>query len=149
MSKPGQMGLMPEFDIERQAAPTREQEYAEYISSKEWRRLREKAIQDAGYRCQKCGASKWGAKLEVHHLTYERFKHEQMSDLIVLCETCHKGADAERKEQVQRDNARKLEAARFDGWAAKVYGDDWMDYRDPEEVSERYSEWAERKSWEE
>lgn len=147
MSKPGQFGLLPGFDqAPIEIAQDQDQQYAEYIRSPAWRQLRQQALEAAGHRCQKCGISKWSATLEVHHLTYDRFGQERLTDLVVLCESCHQNADAERKVQVRLKNARALEAARFDGWASKVYGDDWQDRCDPEMVSERYERWLERKA---
>lgn len=146
MSKPGQIGLLPGFDQPPAESLSQEQQYAEYMRSPAWRRLRQQALEAAGHYCQQCGVSKWSAVLEVHHLTYERFMHENLSDLIVLCESCHQSADAERRRQVQRDNARSLEAARFDGWVRKVHGEDWQDRCDPERVAEQYESWLERKA---
>lgn len=146
MSEPGQMGLLPEFDQPLAESLSQEQQYAEYMRSPAWRQLRQQALKVAGHRCQKCGVSKWSAILEVHHLTYERFKQENLSDLIVLCENCHKDADAERRQQVEGRNTRAFEDARLEGWARKVYGDEWRDSTDPDMVSEQYAEWRERKA---
>lgn len=122
----------------------RRQEYQQYINSPAWKRFREYAIKQAGYKCARCGVSKWSGPLEVHHLTYERFKRERLTDVIVLCKACHEHADGERRTEVQEKNAAALEAARFNGWARKAYGDDWRDTVDTEAVHERYSEWKDR-----
>ncbi len=146
MSEPGQYGLLPDFDQPPAESLTQEQQYAEYIASPAWRRLRQAALEAAGSQCQQCGVSKWSATLEVHHLTYERFKHERLSDLVVLCESCHKKADEERRQQVQHKNERALASARFDGWAGKVYGEEWQDRIDSDTARERYEQWRERKA---
>ena len=146
MSEPSQMGLLPGYDQPPAASLTQEQGYAAYISSPAWRRLRLAALEAAGNQCQRCGVSKWSAALEVHHLTYERFKHERLSDLVVLCEDCHKSADIERAQEVQQKNYQALERARFDGWASKVYGAEWADHVDSELVSMQYEAWRERKA---
>lgn len=80
--------------------PTFEEEYAEYIRSPQWRRKAEAALARAGYCCQRCGLSQYSRRLEVHHLTYERFRAERPADLVVLCHECHEQADEERVEQV-------------------------------------------------
>lgn len=36
--------------------------------------------------CEKCRSTK---RLQVHHKTYERLGHEKMSDLKLLCNSCH------------------------------------------------------------
>lgn len=52
-------------------------DYRDYLQSAAWQRVR---------RCQDCGEHR---QLEVHHLTYARIGHEEMSDLRVLCHGCH------------------------------------------------------------
>lgn len=69
-------------------------EYKAYIQSDAWRWMRRTKLAQVGRRCQKC--RRWwhqlrpGEWLEVHHLTYARLFHERLSDLQVLCNTCHK-----------------------------------------------------------
>jgi len=58
----------------------------EYLRSAHWRARRERALQLAGYRCERCGAP---APLDVHHLTYARIGRERDRDLRVLCRACH------------------------------------------------------------
>jgi 5-methylcytosine-specific restriction endonuclease McrA len=57
-----------------------------YLQTKEWRDKRLKALKRAGYACQICKAVD---ELDVHHNTYERLGREYLSDLVVLCRTCH------------------------------------------------------------
>lgn len=62
--------------------------YQEYLDSKAWQEKRQFALTRAEYRCQVCNGD---LRLEVHHRSYERlYEHEEISDLIVLCEWCHK-----------------------------------------------------------
>lgn len=37
--------------------------------------------------CEKCRSTK---RLQVHHETYERIGRERLSDLTLLCDSCHK-----------------------------------------------------------
>lgn len=60
--------------------------YRLYMRSPEWAAKREEALRRAEYRCQGCRSDE---RLEVHHLTYERFGHERPTDLQVLCHYCH------------------------------------------------------------
>ena len=61
--------------------------YREYIESDIWEKKRQERLDLAGERCELCNRS---SNLDVHHRTYERFGgDEKMSDLIVLCRTCH------------------------------------------------------------
>ena len=65
----------------------RRAEYDAYMQSLVWAGIRRRRLERSHYRCEKCGATK---RLEVHHLTYERFGGgETMADLQVLCERCH------------------------------------------------------------
>jgi hypothetical protein len=56
------------------------------MRSKEWRQKRGWALEHHGAKCNRCGSTQF---LEVHHLHYKNFRHEQMEDLEVLCENCH------------------------------------------------------------
>jgi 5-methylcytosine-specific restriction endonuclease McrA len=75
--------------------------YREYLKSKAWKAKRAKVIFRDGGQCQsvrakrKCGSRH---KIEVHHLTYERFGRERLSDLVCLCEDCHKAVHAVKKQ---------------------------------------------------
>lgn len=60
--------------------------YSEYLQSEHWLETREQKLQQVSL-CEGCGKSRG---LEVHHLTYERVGKEEMSDLQVLCATCHR-----------------------------------------------------------
>jgi hypothetical protein len=60
-------------------------EYKEYLNSDAWRQTRERALARDQYTCQHCG----DRASEVHHLTYERMGHENLSDLVCLCTGCH------------------------------------------------------------
>ncbi len=52
----------------------------------EWQYLREAALRRAGQRCEACNSE---AELHVHHRTYENIGNENLSDLLVLCASCH------------------------------------------------------------
>jgi len=60
--------------------------YTAYISSPEWYAVRDAKLNQVGHRCQECGDSE---RLEVHHLSYDRFENERLEDLQVLCHFCH------------------------------------------------------------
>src|SRR3990167_6682566 len=62
------------------------QGYVDYLSSPEWRTRRNEALAAAGRRCKVCNTPK---RLDVHHRTYGRFRHEAPGDLTVLCRACH------------------------------------------------------------
>lgn len=63
--------------------------YGKYIRSKAWRRKANERLEMDGHTCQVCGRK----AEEVHHLTYDRFGHEDMNDLVSLCRKCHRKAE--------------------------------------------------------
>lgn len=63
-------------------------DYQTYLKSPSWDRKRRKVLKRDEYRCQ-LNYSHTG-KLHVHHKTYERIGKERLSDLITLCESCHR-----------------------------------------------------------
>ena len=60
--------------------------YDEYLQTSHWLRMRIAALEYAEERCQVCYSDE---DLAVHHRTYERRGMERLSDLTVLCKTCH------------------------------------------------------------
>ncbi len=62
-------------------------DYQEYIRSKRWKEIRQWILIFWNHRCAICNTKD---KVEVHHRTYERLGHELTTDLITLCDDCHK-----------------------------------------------------------
>lgn len=62
--------------------------YLEYLTSKQWKEVRELALKRAGYKCQICGSTR---NLDVHHSTYDHLGNEtdHLEDLVVLCAEHH------------------------------------------------------------
>lgn len=59
----------------------------EYLNSYIWEAKRQEALQLANYMCSSC---KTASNLEVHHDTgYRIIPYEPVSNLRVLCRTCH------------------------------------------------------------
>ena len=65
--------------------------------------------------CQVCG----GRATDVHHLTYDRFGHEDMGDLVSLCRRCHSkivdlqneiNADIDRLVDIKREVREMIES---------------------------------------
>ena len=77
--------------------------YVAYLRSPEWQVVRLQVLKRDRYQCTRCGDTQ---SLEVHHLHYENFKHERLSDLVTVCHTCHKQADRERRQATRRSYAR-------------------------------------------
>lgn len=83
--------------------------YSEYLESEVWQRTRRWALDKAGDKCQLC---KSDIKLNVHHNDYSRLGKEEPSDIIVLCEHCHKKFHGKKSEplelKVENPEASKL-----------------------------------------
>jgi hypothetical protein len=66
--------------------------YREYLISKKWAGIK-KAIhyiyEDECYICRSKD------KLHVHHKTYDRIYHEDLDDLVLVCEDCHEKIHSE------------------------------------------------------
>ena len=114
----------------------REVDYRAYIRSSKWQEIRQRALNRAGNRCEKCQAV---GRLDVHHLTYDRLGSELLEDLLVVCEACHKVEDSLREGRT----ATKQYYKGFYTFAEKKWGDDW--YRVEDDAIERYDRWLEKK----
>jgi 5-methylcytosine-specific restriction endonuclease McrA len=113
--------------------------YYDYvITSPRWRKLRQRLLRTRGRRCQHCGVDQAKRYLQLHHVSYDRLGFERDEDLLVLCRSCHQRADRARELAA-------LDQARFEGWAAKVYGERWSWEYDPRDVEAAYDEWCERR----
>lgn len=68
------------------------QQHELYIGSGCWRRKRKYLLKTRGCKCQMCGdKSKKESEYHGHHNTYKRFGREEMNDIQILCNECHKG----------------------------------------------------------
>lgn len=61
--------------------------YKQYLKSDKWRQKRFLVLQRDGFKCVRCGSKN---RLQVHHKTYRNVFNEPLSDLITLCNRCHK-----------------------------------------------------------
>ena len=63
--------------------------YDEYVVKMHprWKRKRQEAFRRYGSECAVCLSK---GQLHVHHITYKRLYNENLKDLRVLCEKCHK-----------------------------------------------------------
>lgn len=55
--------------------------------SPQWKEMREKVLEKAGYVCEICGSA---INMHVHHKVYpEVWGEEKMEDLMAVCKRCH------------------------------------------------------------
>jgi 5-methylcytosine-specific restriction endonuclease McrA len=91
--KHSEVAQMPRYSLEELQTTCPELDsrlrkaYDEHLLSEQWDKKKQKVRRRDGKRCQVCGD---GKTLETHHLTYERVFVEKLSDLILLCSSCHR-----------------------------------------------------------
>lgn len=76
--------------------------YSEKLKDPRWQRLRLEAMDEAGWECVKCSDSE--STLHVHHKQYLRGKEPwdyDISQLAVLCESCHEKLHQEHDRLVE------------------------------------------------
>jgi 5-methylcytosine-specific restriction endonuclease McrA len=69
-----------------QKSRQRKQKYYIYLQSPQWNIIRNQILDRDKHRCQVCDKTN---ELHVHHMHYKNIFHEQLGDLITLCERCH------------------------------------------------------------
>lgn len=60
--------------------------YREYLISKKWEWYKKAIYHIYNNECYICGNKE---RLHVHHKTYDRLYHEDMDDLVLVCDNCH------------------------------------------------------------
>lgn len=69
-------------------------EYAAYVQSESWQKLRKEYLEEFG-ECERCRLPRWLASiaydqdLHVHHLSYKNLGNEDWCQLEALCRRCH------------------------------------------------------------
>jgi len=123
--------------------------YEIFIKSAQWRNICATMIKQAERKCVRCGNS--SARLEVHHLNYERFGgRERRSDLLVVCKTCHEQVEIIRQQELKKKAQKALHDARFRGYIIKLHGEEyWLTEVPTEEDYEAFEAFLERKEEEE
>lgn len=71
----------------------------EYYRTEHWRNISKERKSRDGWRCVVCAAVD---KLQVHHNCYDRLGHEDLFDLVTLCERCHKIYHVEVMRNISR-----------------------------------------------
>jgi len=80
---------------------------------------------------KKCGKKK--EIFQIHHKHYATLFHERFKDVEVLCISCHRKADKDRKYW-----------AAYETWAYKKYGENWA-YCDDESLRDEFDAWLDSK----
>lgn len=80
-------------------------DYYAYLRSPEWQAKRQQVLARAKGKCEKC--NRQAARLEVHHLHYRNFGHEDLMDLRALCEWCHLVEDRRRQQEKHADQLKE------------------------------------------
>lgn len=130
--------------------PEFKKRYLNHINSPKWEKLRSEVIKRAHGLCERC--HKRPKRIEIHHITYDRFENELLSDLILLCnDPCHINADGERKAINQWLRDERAEEARYESsrgtYLEKKHGEDWMkrSYFDDGRMDREFDQWYKKK----
>ena len=131
---------------------SKEEDYRKYINSAQWKRKCKAKIKLARNKCEKCCISGYSIKLQVHHLTYDHFKHEKMDELQVLCPNCHHKADEKRKKEIEVQIEEANFEKGFETWMILGYGVDWEENLSYDEIldqEDKFREWLyyENNAW--
>ena len=86
--------------------------------SPEWKEKRIAVAQREDHVCQMCG-QKVLVKYHIHHKTYARFGHEDLDDLMFLCEPCHSKLHREKDKanSVVRKPIQRPKKAQDEWWS--------------------------------
>jgi phage terminase large subunit GpA-like protein len=68
--------------------------YLSYLRSPAWFALRKQHFARYGEWCKACGSTQ---KIHLHHKTYENLGRELMSELVALCDLCHRAVHRHHK----------------------------------------------------
>lgn len=68
------------------------QVYDAYLRSDAWKAIRLLVLDRDSFTCRNCGEP----ATDAHHLTYDRFGHEKLADLVASCRACNT-AEAEAR----------------------------------------------------
>jgi 5-methylcytosine-specific restriction endonuclease McrA len=80
----GQVSQAPHWP---HSSPMMWERYLKYLDSPEWAKLREAVRARCKNRCERC--QMWRME-HVHHISYDMLFQERLTDLVGLCEACHK-----------------------------------------------------------
>lgn len=91
------METRPEYAAKykaRMESKARRNQYVEYLNSSEWADLRIRYWEEGEFReCFACSLP-WkriyGQNIQIHHMTYERFGSELLTDVVPMCSDCHR-----------------------------------------------------------
>ncbi len=87
----------PEFTPIGSDKPRERVDYDEYMHSSKWYAKSRQKVKDANYTCEDCGKRGRHIIFEAHHLTYANLGHEEMEDLLCLCQHCHNLREFDKK----------------------------------------------------
>ena len=67
------------------------QRYNDYLQSDHWKQLRLSVLKRANFKCERCASDKIITDAHhVHHINYRNLIDVGMTDLMAVCERCHK-----------------------------------------------------------
>jgi hypothetical protein len=68
---------------------SKRQFYIDHLNSDQWKDLRYLALIRDNFTCQDCNRKVTSDTAHCHHLTYSNLGSENLSDVVILCRSCH------------------------------------------------------------
>ena len=78
--------------------------YPKYLQSSVWQAKRERVLRRDKHTCQTCRQQ----ATEVHHQTYQNVGNESLTELVSLCQRCHRRIHKVRKRRRSNQVRRKF-----------------------------------------
>lgn len=77
-------------------------DYLIYLKSPAWKIKKQQVFLERGRTCEICMSNR---NIQIHHKTYDNLYNEDLEDLKILCDKCHKKEHkiGEKKQQPKKD----------------------------------------------
>ena len=79
--------------------------YHDYIASEKWKIKRELYFAAKGRYCKACRST---SNIKIHHMSYDNFGNEPLSDLVSLCNKCHVKVHQLHRKAGRKTNLRMI-----------------------------------------
>ena len=72
-------------------------QYRAYMQSKAWQAVRKRFFQSDLPKCCYACKTAWQPGFHLHHRTYANLGNEKLTDLVIVCQTCHDGIHKQQR----------------------------------------------------
>ncbi len=91
------------------------------LRAKDWKKLRQWSIDQAGNRCQICGSTNFGRGLECHEIWHydEEESIQKLLGLTALCRECHRSKHLALAREMGWEEAARRHLMRVNHWNSR------------------------------